>query len=116
MFIQPLGAQARVVPRPIMSLAANATLGWYGNWNGQIIRCSDNQLSCKYMFMCIIDCMFPRAPQQPLPTHISVLIIMQTVIVTIDNDSNSIGTNNKATNNDNDNNNDDDANNTNNDN
>ena len=37
-YIQSLGAQARVGPRPIMSLAANATLGWYGNWSGNEIR------------------------------------------------------------------------------
>ena len=33
-YIQLLGAQARVVPRPFMSRAANASFGWYGNWNG----------------------------------------------------------------------------------
>ena len=32
--VQLLGAQALVLPRPIMSRAANATFGWYGNWNG----------------------------------------------------------------------------------
>ena len=32
MYMQPCGAQARVVPITFVSRAANATFGWYGNW------------------------------------------------------------------------------------